>query len=424
MDRYEVTNKEFKQFIDAGGYRKPEYWKEPFVESGRTFSFREAMTKFRDKTGRQGPSTWEVGDYPEGQADYPVTGVSWYEGAAYAEYTGKSLPTVYDWSNAAGVWDGAHILPLSNFAGKGLSPVGAYQGMSRFGTYDMAGNAKEWCWNAMGAKRFIFGGAWNEPFFMFNDIDARSPFDRLRTFGFRCIKHFFDMPTPKPATDPPSLSDHRNYDNERPVSEEIFKAYKRLYSYDKAPVNALIDSVDENDPRWRKERVTFDAAYGNERMIAYLFLPRHAATPYQPVVFWPHWYAFFLRSIESMDLDLFISFLIRSGRAVIYPIYKGTVERRDGLEKTFFPNMTISYREHVIDWSKDLGRTIDYLQTRDDLNHEKLAYYGLSWGAYLGNILPALENRIKVLVLLGGGFELTRKPPEVDEINFAPRVKV
>ena len=82
MDRYEVTNKEFKQFIDAGGYQKPEYWKTPFVESGRTYSFREAMAKFRDRTGRPGPSTWEVGDYPEGQADYPVTGVSWYEAGA------------------------------------------------------------------------------------------------------------------------------------------------------------------------------------------------------------------------------------------------------------------------------------------------------------------------------------------------------
>ncbi|MGB2663949.1 MAG: hypothetical protein WAK48_08105, partial [Candidatus Acidiferrum sp.] len=53
-----------------------------------------------------------------------------------------------------------------------------------------------------------------------------------------------------------------------------------------------------------------------------------------------------------------------------------------------------------------------------------LAYYGLSTGAYLGNIFPALEPRIKVAVLLSGGFDFTKKLPEVDEINFAPRVKV
>ena len=57
------------------------------------------------------------------------------------------------------------------------------------------------------------------------------------------------------------------------------------------------------------------------------------------------------------------------------------------------------------------------------MNLEKLAYYGLSTGAYLGNILPAVEGRIKVAVLLGGGFDSSKKMPEVDEINFAPRVK-
>ena len=59
MDRLEVTNQEFKTFVDAGGYKKPEYWKEPFVENGRTLTFDEAMARFRDATGRPGPSTWE-----------------------------------------------------------------------------------------------------------------------------------------------------------------------------------------------------------------------------------------------------------------------------------------------------------------------------------------------------------------------------
>jgi hypothetical protein len=57
-----------------------------------------------------------------------------------------------------------------------------------------------------------------------------------------------------------------------------------------------------------------------------------------------------------------------------------------------------------------------------DLDHERLAYYGIDTGAYLGNILSALEKRINVLVLIGGGFNPVKKLPEVDEINFAPRV--
>src|SRR5439155_9316384 len=101
--------------------------------------------------------------------------------------------------------------------------------------------------------------------------------------------------------------------------------------------------------------------------------------------------------------------------------YKSHYERGDEL-KDDVPNSTALYRDHVIDWSKDLGRTIDYIETRKDLDHEKLAYYGVDTGAYLGNILPSLEKRIKVLVLAGGGFYLGKKLPEVDEINFAPRV--
>ncbi len=53
-----------------------------------------------------------------------------------------------------------------------------------------------------------------------------------------------------------------------------------------------------------------------------------------------------------------------------------------------------------------------------------LAYYGFSWGASLGAILPAVEDRIRVSVLVAGGFEVGRALPEVDAVNFAPRVKV
>jgi pimeloyl-ACP methyl ester carboxylesterase len=73
---------------------------------------------------------------------------------------------------------------------------------------------------------------------------------------------------------------------------------------------------------------------------------------------------------------------------------------------------------------KDLSRTIDYLQTRDDLNVEKLAFYGLSWGSYAASIVLAVEPRIKAAVLNVGGFWNARFLPEVDPLNFAPRVRV
>jgi formylglycine-generating enzyme required for sulfatase activity len=51
--------------------------------------------------GRPGPSTWEAGSYPPGQENYPVSGASWYEAAAYAEFAGTSLPTVAHWLRAS-----------------------------------------------------------------------------------------------------------------------------------------------------------------------------------------------------------------------------------------------------------------------------------------------------------------------------------
>jgi formylglycine-generating enzyme required for sulfatase activity len=101
IDKLEVTNREFKQFVDQRGYGKRDYWKQPFVMDGRTLTWEEAMDRFRDATSRPGPGTWE-GRYPEGSADYPVTGVSWYEAVAYAEFLHKSLPTIAHWYRARG----------------------------------------------------------------------------------------------------------------------------------------------------------------------------------------------------------------------------------------------------------------------------------------------------------------------------------
>ncbi len=284
LDKYEVTNKQFKEFVDRGGYQRRDSWREPFVKDGRTLSFEEAMADFKDSTGRPGPSTWELGTYPEGRADYPVNGVSWYEAAAYAEFAGKSLPTIYHWYNAAGIGIFSDILRLSNFGGKGPAPVGSHQGLTSSGAYDMAGNVKEWCWNAIGDRRYILGGAWSEPGYMFSSADAQFPFDRSATNGFRCAKYAAPV-TGEQAAPVERLT--RDYSRETPVSDDVFRIYRGFYAYDKTPLNATIESVDESSPYWRKQKVLFDAAYAHERIPAYLFLPRNAAPPYQTVVYFP-----------------------------------------------------------------------------------------------------------------------------------------
>jgi cephalosporin-C deacetylase-like acetyl esterase len=185
-------------------------------------------------------------------------------------------------------------------------------------------------------------------------------------------------------------------------------------------LNAAVESVDDAGERWKKEKVSFAAAYGNERVAAYLFLPRHATPPYQVVVIFPGSNAIDQRSSSELREMRYANFIFRSGRAVIYPVYKSTFERGDGVVSDD-PTPTTFYRDHVIQWSKDLGRTIDYIESRSDLDREKIALYGLSWGANLAPILAAVEDRIKTGVLVGGGFKFEKTLPEVDAINFAPR---
>lgn len=110
--------------------------------------------------------------------------------------------------------------------------------------------------------------------------------------------------------------------------------------------------------------------------------------------------------------------IVRSGRVFLYPVYKGTYERHAPT-----PAGANGSRELLVAWSRDLGRSIDYLESRADIDTARLAYYGLSTGADTGIILTALEPRLKVSVLQGTG--LWDEPtPELDPRNYAPRVTV
>ncbi len=415
IDRFEVTNRQFKEFVDRGGYRRRDYWREPFVEGGRSLSWSEALARFRDTTGQPGPATWASGTYPEGQADFPVGGVSWYEAAAYAVFAGKSLPTMYHWYRAAVLARFGDILTLSNFDGKGPAPVGSYRGLGPFGTYDMAGNVKEWCSTEAAGRRALQGGAWNEPMYMFASYDGREPFERAPSYGFRCVRY---IQPPPPAALAPITAEEASGDlgNQKPVDDAVFAAFRRSYAYDAGPLNTVLTSAEETET-WRKQTVEIDAAYGGERMRAHLFLPKNGSPPYQTVIFFPGGDAFNLRSSRDMALT-WVPFFIRSGRAFLYPVYKATYERSTA--EQIGPNGT---RESRIAWSRDLGRAIDYLETRTDIDKARLALYGVSNGAHFGVLASVLEPRLKTSVLLGAG--LRKVPaPEIDPVNFAPRVRI
>lgn len=108
---------------------------------------------------------------------------------------------------------------------------------------------------------------------------------------------------------------------------------------------------------------------------------------------------------------------------MLYPVYKSTWERGDGLLSDR-PNMTSWFRDHVVQWQKDVARSVDYLESRSDIDASRIGYLGVSWGSTMAPIVLALEERLKAAVLVVGGFWQQKGPPEVEQINFAPRVKI
>ena len=130
LDRFEVTNRDYQKFVDAGGYEKQEYWKEKFIRDGREIPWSEAMAQFRDSTNRPGPAGWVGGHYAEGRADLPVSGVSWFEASAYAAFVGKSLPALPQWYMAAPPDDSRYIVPVSIYRAPGQPRSGPTRGLA------------------------------------------------------------------------------------------------------------------------------------------------------------------------------------------------------------------------------------------------------------------------------------------------------
>ncbi len=418
LGRHEVTNSEFQAFVDAGGYGRKDLWEYEFVDGENVLQFDEAMARFVDRTGRPGPAVWEAGTYPEGKSDHPVTGISWYEAAAYTRFAGFELPTVGHWRRAMAMGLLAWEVPASNVESEGTVAVGSLNSIGWTGTYDMAGNAREWCFNvADDGQRVIVGGGWNDlSYYVENSVEEPhrvSPMDRAAANGLRLMKSVDEAPAKKVAMRP--VVDKAPVPIPAAVSDEVFAAKARHYDYDKSALNAIVeDTVDFR--HWTRQLITIDGEQGEDRIPLYLYLPKRDTSRHQAILFWPGATAQFLESVD--DFPMTLGFLMRNGRAVVLPVFKGTFERRSSSWHDWTTN---SGRNLAIEEMRELRRVIDYLETRPDVEADNLGYFGLSWGGRVGAIALAVEPRIKAAVLNQAGINVGDHP-DINVAHYLPRV--
>jgi len=237
IDRFPVTNREFEQFVANGGYEQPSLWSE---------DIQSMIGQFVDRSGHPGPRYWWNGIFPDGDDDYPVVGVSWYEAAAYARWVGKRLPSDPEWVKAASwplespdgrsfqkkyPWGDNFEASRSNVWAAGIHrTVSVHKfgaGGSAGGVYDLIGNVWEWLHSEFDAwddprdklatdepMKSLRGGAFDTYFenqATCNFQSGDNSLARKRNIGFRCAIAASDlMVTPEhdSASTPESTDSH------------------------------------------------------------------------------------------------------------------------------------------------------------------------------------------------------------------------
>jgi len=173
IDKYEVTNAEYKRFLDATGHKAPKDWVDNY--------------------------------YSAGKGNHPVTNISYLDAEAYAKWTGKRLPTEEEWEKAARGTDGrkypwgnqwvldrANVRIVGSFKKRSSQPVGSYpKGVNPYACFDFSGNVWEWTSSKFNQKYHIIrGGSFLQPPELAT-TSFRDFYEAEKTredIGFRCVK--------------------------------------------------------------------------------------------------------------------------------------------------------------------------------------------------------------------------------------------
>jgi formylglycine-generating enzyme required for sulfatase activity len=208
IDKHEVTNKRYKRFIDATGYKVP--WSQDPAVAAYVWDWQKRM-------------------YPEGKGDDPVVLVSWEDARAFCTWAGKRIPTEAEWEKAARgakgkayPWGDDWANGKANTSESGLkqtAPAGSFkEDVSEYGVNDLAGNVSEWVedyfapypgnpltrYEERNKYRVLRGGSWNYSHSIANGYHRQYalPHSQMNSFGFRCVKAADEGggPPPRPQT--------------------------------------------------------------------------------------------------------------------------------------------------------------------------------------------------------------------------------
>lgn len=429
--RTEVTNQQFKEFIDAGGYDEPSYWEDlTFVENGRLLSWAEARARFIDSTHRPGPAEWQLSTYPAGRDSYPVGGISWYEAMAYARFRGQTLPTIHHWARAAFApfdprYNVAPAVALSSrYSADGPAPAD-FDGLGPWGTLNMAGNVREWLWNSAGDVALSPGGAWSDYALENWGTYPNAPMDRSPTNGMRLMQ----TPTEDALLAELREPIHRVMDGDlrpiAPVSDEAFAAMRMQFDQARAEPTDVAVSIVEQTPQWTAEEVVLTFA-DSQRATLYVIKPRAYTKPLQPVIYAPAANCCVLARPNRDALEQLndVDYVVAGGRALILPIWFGSYQRflRTDIDAR---QRADRERESALAWQRDIRIVLDYLETRSDIDMQRASFVGASIGSFGQGIVLALEPRLKAAVLISSGIVRVETPhPLADFVNYAPRITI
>ena len=283
-------------------------------------------------------------------------------------------------------------------------------------------------WNeGADGNRWILGGSAAEAEYAFTLHYELPPLDRSPQNGIRLMR--------AAAVEPDLLAaaeiHTRSFHNIDPVADDSYQVLREQFYYDEEAVTYDVAKVSSiGNYRWEEVSVR---PFNGEGFTLHVFTPPPTdGLPRQAVVYFPGRSMFLsaepncaahIRTRLSGPLAGIspASTVLEMDRALVLPVWTGSCERYDGFYEAS-PHTQVQLRaSHVRAWYEELGQTLDYLDTRADIQSNNYGFLGLSYGASRPLPLLAMEDRIGAAVLYSGGFPHGDWPQIADAVNYVGR---